>query len=178
MLGLPRRYMNPGELETLVAMVASVMPSRVVETGVNTGRTAAVLLKNVPSIKHYLGIDVLPGYVPSCKVQRNEVPSDPGIYAKADKRFDLLLSLRGTFDLMPSDIGGCDVFFIDGDHSVSGVQHDTMLAMKCVRPRGMIIWHDYHDLGTVGVREVLDALVQVGRKIVHVDGTWFAFERR
>jgi hypothetical protein len=38
--GLPRRYMNPGEPEMLVALERSVAPRHVIEIGVNVGGAA------------------------------------------------------------------------------------------------------------------------------------------
>lgn len=173
---LPKRYMNAGELEALVALVRSVHPRCMVEIGTNTGRTARALLDNVPSLQRYIGIDVLPGYEFGCAVQSKEVPLDPGHYANGDPRFELLLPPRGSFDLAPADLGSCDVVFIDGDHSRRAVVHDTQLARQVLRPGGLIIWHDYHDLGTVDVREVLHEELQQGSSIAHIEGTWIAFQ--
>lgn len=175
---LPRRFLNPGELEVLVALVRSVKARDVLEIGVNTGRTARALLDNVPSIEHYQGIDVPPGYAFGCAVQKNEVPTNPGHYALADPRFELLLRPRGSFDLSPAELRRCDVVFIDGDHSRAAVVRDSVLGEHVVRPGGMIIWHDYHDLGTVDVRDVLHERESPWEtKLQHVEGTWIAFER-
>jgi predicted O-methyltransferase YrrM len=175
--GLDRRFLNPGELEVLVALVRSVNAKGVLEIGCNTGRTAKALLDNVPSIERYQGIDVKQGYIPSKAVQRHEVPRDPGHMAMHNPRFELLLSERGSFDLMPDDLLPCDVCFIDGDHGAEAVQHDTDLAHDVVRHGGMIIWHDYHSLATVDVRDVLDALYAGGAPIVHVESTWIAYQK-
>ena len=67
--------------------------------------------------------------------------------------------------------------FIDGDHSEEGVWHDAGLARGLVNPGGIVIYHDYHNLGTVGVRDVLNQLTADGHKLFHVEGTWLAFER-
>ena len=48
---MPRRFLNPGELEVLVALVRSVKPRGVLEFGVNVGRTAKAILANVPGIE-------------------------------------------------------------------------------------------------------------------------------
>lgn len=175
---LPRRFLNPGELEVLVALVRSVNARSMLEIGVNTGRTARALLDNVPSIQHYQGIDVPPGYTFGCAVQKNEVPTNPGHYALSDPRFELILRLRGSFDLMPSELRPADVVFIDGDHSEDAVVHDSILAEYLVRPGGLIIWHDYHDLGTVDVRDVLHERESgFDAPTHHVEGTWIAFQR-
>jgi predicted O-methyltransferase YrrM len=176
--GLPTAYMNPGELAVLAALVRSVGARGVMEIGCNTGRTAALLLRECPTIEHYLGVDVLPGYQFAREVQAKEVPAEPGIYASGDDRFTLWLSVRGSYDIDARTLkDGCDVVFIDGDHSEAAVKWDTQLARIITRPGGLIIWHDYHDKDTVDVRRVLDAQYAEGRKIQHVAGTWLAFER-
>lgn len=174
--GLPERYMNPGELETLIALVASVDARVMIEIGTNAGRTAKAVLRNVPGLERYVGIDVPPSYQFAKYVQRNEAPSRPGELALDDPRFRLLLARRGTFDLDARDLPACDVVFIDGDHSAEAVRADHMLAKELVRPGGLIIHHDDHDLGTVDVRAVLDALHDGGEEIIHVEGTWLAFQ--
>ena len=182
--GLTRRFMHPGELEVLIALIASVEPKSVIEIGVNAGRTAKAILANVPGIARYVGVDVKPGYVPSCAAQRGEVPARPGELCAGDRRFDLVLRERGSLDLAPADVsrlcltGWADAFFIDGDHGAVAVAHDTRLARACVRPGGIIIWHDYHELGTVDVKGVLDDLAFCGAALQHVEGTWLVFERR
>lgn len=132
----------------------------------------------MPGIQQYVGVDVLPGYVTPLPVQRNEVPNQPGHLAAHDDRFYLMLRERGSHDLHAFDLIEYDAVFIDGDHSVRGVIHDTALARNVVRPGGIIIWHDYHDLGTVGVAHALEQYRTQGDQIFHVQDTWLAFERR
>ena len=45
----------------------------------------------------------------------------------------------------PGEYGGkCDMVFVDGDHSADGVESDSHLACRLIRPTGraMIWWHD------------------------------------
>lgn len=175
--GLPRRFLNPGELEVLIALVRSVNARHVIEFGVNVGRTAKAILANVVTVEDYTGIDVTPDYRPSKAVQRHEVPDRPGELVTCDPRFRLIVTPRGSLDLTADDLQLCDAAFIDGDHGHEAVMHDTALAGALVRSGGIIIWHDYHDLGTVDVKTVLDAYYRAGHAIVHVAGTWLAFER-
>lgn len=177
--GRSRRFLNSGELEVLIALVASVAPCTVVEIGCNEGRTARAILDHVHTVENYFGIDVPPSYAPQLlPVQRAEVPRHPGHLAAQDDRFVLMLRPRGSRDLTPSDMPGADAVFIDGDHSAAAVVYDTGLARRIVRPGGIIIWHDYHDLGTVDVKRILDAYYRQGDPIFHVANTWLAFERR
>jgi predicted O-methyltransferase YrrM len=175
--GLPKRFMNPGELEVLIALLRPHRPRHVIEFGVNVGRTAKAILANVPGIERYTGIDVPADYVPEKPVQRGEVPTAPGDLVNGDPRFALIIRPRGSHDLTPAELEPADAAFIDGDHSRAGVLNDTALARAVLRPGGMIIWHDYHDRGTVDVREVLDEMFRDGEPIARVERTWLAFQQ-
>lgn len=175
--GLPQRFMNPGEIEAIVTLLRAIHPRRVAEFGVNEGRTARLILENVPGIVEYLGFDVGPDYRPGKPFQRSEIPDQPGRYVMGDPRFRLSVTARGTLGLTPKDLGRLDAVFIDGDHSRSGVEHDTRLAYAAVKPGGLILWHDYHDMDTVDVAGVLHELADQGHSIRAVKGTWVAYQR-
>jgi len=171
----PRRFMNPGELEVLCGLISTVKPKAVLEFGVNVGRTAQAILEYVPGIERYVGIDVPQGFVTPKEVQRGEVPDRPGELVMMDPRFQLLLHPQGSAYVHPTDLPICDAAFIDGDHSRSGVLADTMLSLQVVRKGGLIIWHDYHTLGTVDVKSVLDEKQEQGWPLFHVENTWIVF---
>lgn len=173
----PDGFMGLGEIETIIELVGSVRPKRVIEFGVNAGRTARAILTTVPGIERYIGIDVPPGFSTALAVQRGEVDAAPGHLVAGDARLQLMILPHGSHDLAVGDLPACDAAFIDGDHSRAGVLHDTALAKAAVRPGGIVIWHDDHDLGTVDVRAVLDEMHAYGEATaVHVEGTWLAFE--
>jgi predicted O-methyltransferase YrrM len=173
----PRMYMQDGELAVLVALFASVKPKTVIEFGVNTGMTAQVLLKHIPSIEHYQGIDVEPGYHTPLPGQQTEVPMCPGFLANDDDRFELITRKHGSHDLVLGDLRECDAVFIDGDHSYGGVLADSQLAFHRIHSGGIIVWHDYGNY-TVEVTQALDDLAGIdNHDIRHVEGTWLAFER-
>lgn len=174
--GLPKRFFNDGELETLITLVKSANPKTVVEFGINTGRTAKSILREVDGIDTYIGIDVPVGYVTEKSVQRREIPAQAGELVIDDKRVKLIVLENGSHDLTADDLPELDVAFIDGDHSRRGVEQDTMLARAKVRKGGLIIWHDYHDLGCVDVRDVLHDFAKKGHDIKHAEGTWLAYE--
>jgi hypothetical protein len=173
-------FFNKMEREVLVALVGSVEPTRVVEFGCNEGGTAKLLMEHVPTIKKYVGIDVPLGYVTPHPLQRNEIPKVPGKNALGLPGFELMVRPRGSYDVRAEEIGEVDVAFIDGDHSKEGVVNDTNLALACVRPGGIIIWHDYYIFDPVpklGVKPALDEFLASGRDLKHVKDTWLAFER-
>lgn len=177
MSGLPDKYVHPGELDVLIELFRSVGARRIAEFGCNNGRTAAAVLRNLPSVERYIGVDVPAGYSFACKVQARETPAIPGEYALDDPRFELKLRPLGTFDLTPEDFPECDLVFIDGDHSEAAVRHDRDLAMRIVRPGGLVVYHDDNGLSVVDVSRVLDVLHDGGADIRHVAGTWLAVER-
>jgi len=175
--GISRRFFNPGELETFVALVEEPAAQVIVEIGVNEGRNPQVILSRRNAVERYIGIEVPISYKPPLAVQRSEVPTLPGRLCAHDPRFELIIRPRGAFDLRPEDLPAADLVFIDGDHSWEAVVADTALAMAITKPGGLIVWHDYHDLGTVDVKRVLDALSR-WIPITHVSGTWFCIHER
>ncbi|WP_375782907.1 class I SAM-dependent methyltransferase [Bradyrhizobium sp. Pha-3] len=164
-------------METLIWLIASVKPRSVIEFGANSGRTAKAILRNVQGIERYVGIDVPQGYVTEKLVQRREVPDRPGEHALDDPRFRLLIARHGSHDMAPDDLPAADAVFIDGDHSARGVRRDYALAKAKVRPGGIIIFHDDNGSELVDVSKVLDEFVEGGAEIVHVSGTWLAYEQ-
>lgn len=176
-LGLHRKYLCPGEMEVIAALLRGVEAETMVEFGCRDGRTARVLLQNVAALRRYVGVDVPMEYLPRLPHQRDEMVPDPGCLAASDPRFDLVLRESGTLDLGPQDLEPCDAVFIDGDHSEGVVTHDSDLARALVEPGGVIIWHDANNDG-VEVRQVLELDRQRGHDIKIIEGTWLAFERR
>jgi hypothetical protein len=57
--------------------------------------------------------------------------------------------------------------------------NDTELALELIRPGGIIMWHDYHDEGTVDVRDVLHDIQKEFPKMPlrHIPNTWIVFCR-
>ncbi len=175
--GLRNPFMERADTEVVLALLHEVKPKRVVEFGINYGHTAREILARVPGIEEYIGIDIVPGAELPPRYQWPEIPLFPGRETKGDRRVKILVRPRGSYDLVPSDIGPVDAAIIDGDHSKLGVQTDTWLARACIRPGGVIIWHDYSETTNTEVPFVLERMQRHGRKIFWAAGTAVAFER-
>lgn len=135
-------------------------------------------LRNIPSIKKYYGVDVLPGYKTIKEVQRKEVPINPGHYAAHDPRFELILKKHGSFEMDRDDIPKVDVAFIDADHSRQGVINDFNLMDGNINEGGLIIFHDDNCLPVVEVTETLNELQETRKlTIQHISNTWFSIIR-
>lgn len=176
--GLPKRFFNPGELETLLSLFDSVQARVVVEIGCHEGRNAVAALRNIASIERYIGIDIEPGTELRLAAQKLEVSSEPGKLAANNPRFELLVRPRGSFDVRANELPIADVVFIDGDHTKDAVLNDYALACAIVRPRGLIICHDDNCLPTVEVTQALNFLCEQGSQFVHIEETWLAYEMR
>lgn len=173
----PNLYLNDVETALLVTLVASVKPKVILEIGCNQGRTAKIILDNIPTLERYIGIDVLPGHVPTLACQRTEVPRSAGIYAAADERFWLLVKERGSLDIGPQDLEPCDAVFVDGDHSDRAVTHDLHVARALTRPGGIIIVHDYGNEAVEVTRAIDRTCDEQGWPWQWIEGTWLAFLR-
>jgi len=170
------KYLGDVEVGLLVALVSSVHPRVMIEIGVNEGRTAAQILRAIPTLERYIGIDVPPGHEPTLECQRSEVPRSAGVYAAPDPRFWLLVRERGSLAVGPQDLEPCDVAFIDGDHSAKAVEHDSFLSRALIRPGGLVIWHDAGN-EAVEVTQVLEQLSNQGWPITVIEGSWLAYAR-
>jgi predicted O-methyltransferase YrrM len=167
-------YLNREETGLVVALMHEVEPKVVIEFGVQLGRTAKMLLANVPSIERYVGIDVPHHFEPTLQNQQSEVPETAGLYARSDPRFDLMLCADGSAGLRVADLPRCQAVFIDGDHSEGGVSHDSDLARAVVQPGGIIIYHDYGN-PAAEVTAALNGFVRNGWPIRRIEGTWLAY---
>jgi predicted O-methyltransferase YrrM len=168
------KYMTPHETAILVTLVKSVAPKVMIEFGCNAGITAARLLENVPTLQHYIGIDVPSDHVTTLRCQRSEVPLNAGAHAADDARFHLLTVPSQT--ISADDLEPCDAVFIDGDHSEAAVLHESRLARELVRPGGIICWHDFFN-PDVEVTRALTSLQGEGWAINCVEDSWLAFLR-
>lgn len=175
LVGLHTRYMNPGELDKLCALVNSVSARSFLEIGTNSGRTSLAVLRNCASVAFAWGIDVAMDYEYAKKVQARETPPRPGEVGLQDRRYRCLLSRYGSFDVRHYELPRFDAVFVDGDHSERGVRNDRALALAVGAK--IIIYHDDNGRDVVDVTRTLDAIHKEERAdIIHVEDSWLAFE--
>ena len=84
-----------------------------------------------------------------------------------------------TFDYKPY-AGKVDFVFVDGSHAYHYVLNDSWAALRMVRGRGLIVWHDYVSTGhrcwpgLVRALEELHAKEPAFRDLKHIAGTALA----
>jgi predicted O-methyltransferase YrrM len=166
-------YLGHEETSFVVELVRGVAAETMIEFGCNLGITARTILRHVPSLQRYVGIDVPPEHKPTLACQNSEVPDVAGSYATGDPRFELLIRPNGSLDLTAQDLPTCEAVFIDGDHSEGVVIFDSELA-RSVMKSGIIIWHDFNN-PYVEVTKAIETLCGRGWPIEHIESTWLAF---
>jgi predicted O-methyltransferase YrrM len=101
----------------------------------------------------------------------------PGRYCfegtRVESKITCLFGDSATFDYTPY-LKNVDLFFIDGAHSYEYVRSDTLHALRCCRPGGVIAWHDFGRAGINGVSRWLLELARE-RTITCVPGGSLAF---
>jgi predicted O-methyltransferase YrrM len=90
-----------------------------------------------------------------------------------EKKVRLLFGDSAEFDFSPYQ-QNIDLFFVDGAHSYDYVRSDSERALRCVRPGGVIAWHDF---GRVGLNEVSRYILELSQnlRIYSVPGGSLAF---
>jgi hypothetical protein len=89
-------------------------------------------------------------------------------------RIELLFGDSASFDFAPF-AGAVDLFFIDGAHSYEYVRSDTLSALQCVLPGGVIAWHDFGRTGLNGVSRWLLEMRRQGWPVLAAPGGSLAF---
>jgi hypothetical protein len=165
--------MSLPDITMLIELVQRVQPVSILEIGVNEGCTARQILDNVTSIESYTGVDLSDRGKHSEYLTHNAhiVPPMPAKEVWANPKFRLILKPHGSFDLTAQELGPYDVVFIDGDHMLWGIMHDTGLAKRIAKK--LIIWHDYLDLEAKPFVDCLRSYLS----IVHIPGTTLAYSK-
>ena len=140
----------------IVAMCAAIRQHRVatlLEIGTSNGGTALLAARalrpdgllvtvdidepyNAPRLRRAIGKGVRSGFI------------------VADSHADSTVE-----SVMARCAGGYDMVFIDGDHSYEGVRRDTLAYGPCVRPGGLIGFHDVHPDQSEPIGSLASALV-------------------
>lgn len=82
-----------------------------------------------------------------------------------EQKVRLLFGDSARFDYTPYH-DSVDLFFIDGAHSYEYVKSDTLHALRCCKPGGVIAWHDFGRAGVNGVSRWLMELA--GSETIYV----------
>lgn len=162
------------ELAILCALVRSIDAQSVLEIGTSDGGTTFNLAMNLSD-----GGTVTTMDLPSEVARSDDRPKNASGPELVGKRFHgtpAATRIRQIYaDSTKTDwitLGGpFDLIFIDGCHEYEYVRLDTVSALHCVRPGGLIVWHDYGI--TESVSRAVDEASEI-RSIAAVLGTSLA----
>ena len=174
------------ELAILVQAAAHTPPgSRIIEIGTFDGRTALNFAVNAPAGVPVLTLDLPASQPTAFAVEESEriliekpasgerLRSCAPPWRDAAKRVTQAFGDSATFDWSPFH-GQAGLVFIDGSHAYDYARKDSETAFRLVRPRGLVIWHDYGVWP--GVTRALDELSALGSlDLRHIRGTSLVF---
>jgi predicted O-methyltransferase YrrM len=172
------------DLISLCQLCHCVNPMRIFEIGTLRGYTALHMAMNTVPECEILTLD-LPkdGHTKMVSKLRTtlmddvhcEMPVTKYYFAgtRQERKIRLLFGDSAEFDFSPYQ-HNIDLFFVDGAHSYDYVRSDSERALRCVRPGGVIAWHDF---GRVGLNEVSRYILELSRslQIYSVPGGSLAF---
>ncbi|MCH9632910.1 MAG: hypothetical protein S4CHLAM6_12550 [Chlamydiae bacterium] len=132
----------------LAALLEFTQPKQIFEIGTYKGITSDFFMQVLP---HCRVISI--AYINprreffKKKFNNSELSSEEiGSYVTKERKSRFTQLIGNSHDLVASklidDYGQMDMIFIDGDHSVKGVQKDTELALEILKKNGTIGWHD------------------------------------
>ncbi len=172
------------DLISLCQLCHCVNPRRIFEIGTLRGYTALHMAMNTVPECEILTLD-LPkdGHTKMVSKLRTtlmddvhcEMPVTEYYFAgtRQERKIRLLFGDSAEFDFSPYQ-HNIDLFFVDGAHSYDYVRSDSERALRCVRPGGVIAWHDF---GRVGLNEVSRYILELSQslQIYSVPGGSLAF---
>jgi predicted O-methyltransferase YrrM len=168
------------ELAIISQLVKNRRPKAILEIGTFDGRTTLNLANFSPDGAQVYTLDLPKKDMGQAKfaieagdgkyVNKETIG---GRYGKNDGKITQLYGDSAMFDFSPF-YGKIDFVFVDGSHSAPYAKNDSEVALRIIRPGGVILWHDYGVWK--GVTKVLNAYYANDprfKAIRHIDGTSF-----
>lgn len=146
------------DLLTLCLLCRGLQPRTIFEIGTFVGYTSLHMALNSPPTTKVFTLDLPPTdretSLRTTATDHKLIDRDvgPAVFrgSEVEDRIERLFGDSATFDFSRWH-DAVDLFFVDGAHSYEYVRSDTRHALKCVRPGGVVVWHDYGRLEQSGV---------------------------
>lgn len=155
------------DLLSLCLLCRALEPRTVFEIGTFVGYTSLHMALNSPPETRLFTLDLPPEdrntSLATTATDHKLIDRDvgPAVFEGTDVagKIERLYGDSATFDFSQWH-GSVDLFFVDGAHSYEYVRSDTLNAFRCVRPGGVVVWHDYGRLEQSGVTRWLHELAR------------------
>lgn len=146
------------DLLSLILLCRATEPRMIFEIGTFVGYTSLHMALNTPDDTRVLTLDLPPAdrstRLRTTATDHKLIDRDvgPAVFegTRVAAKIRRLYGDSATFDFDDWH-GAVDLFFVDGAHSYEYVRSDTLRALECTRPGGVIVWHDYGRLEQSGV---------------------------
>lgn len=168
-----------------IALITKFLkPEKIFEFGTYNGMTTLQLALNAPKNCRIFTLDLPEGVLPKiplgkidtlvAKHFKDKFGSKTGSYFKGRKDVNItqILQDSATFDPAPFK-NSIDLIFIDAAHDYENKRKDSENAFFMLKKGGVIIWHNYADVGYPDVTKYLYKL-SIKKKLYHLKNTMFA----
>lgn len=161
-----------------------IKPEKIFEFGTYNGMTILQLALNAPSTCTVYTLDLpinTSPQIPLSKIDilvakhfKDKFGTKTGSYFKNRKDVKIIQILQdsATFDPTPFK-NSINLIFIDAAHDYKNKKKDTENAFFMLKKGGVIIWHNYADVGSPDITNYLYQL-SMDKKIYHLKNTMFA----
>ncbi|HUF12205.1 MAG TPA: class I SAM-dependent methyltransferase [Longimicrobiales bacterium] len=171
------------DLLSLILLCRALRPETILEIGTFVGYTALHMALNTPADTRVFTLDLPPQ---NRDTSLRTTGTDQKLIGKdigravfegrpAGAKVTRLYGDSASFDFSPWH-GAVDLFFVDGAHSYDYVRSDTEKALMCMRPGGVVVWHDYGRIEQDGVTRWLHEFAR-GRDVRAVPNGSIAYWR-
>lgn len=128
------------ELAALAAMCCFTRPERIFEFGTYIGSATLVMAMNAGPDCLVDTLDLPPEERPS-----GYDPFEVGVAFRSSRYAKNIVQHYGDSRSMDwsGREGTYDLVFVDADHSYECVRNDSLIALRMVRPGGVVVWDDY-----------------------------------
>ena len=180
---------NISFFETVIIclLCKNLSPIKILEFGTFNGRTTINIAANVPEDAHIITVDLPKPQMNKTKFPLEGIGLDDehdelGYVGLKNKRYNKHpMRLKSKIEQFwmdtadfPSDDyqEAFDFIFVDASHTYSNTYNDSYTALRCIKEKGVILWHDYN--GWPGVTKALNELLVMApdpTNYVHIEGT-------
>ncbi|HUP91350.1 MAG TPA: class I SAM-dependent methyltransferase [Solimonas sp.] len=169
------------ELMVLAGVVQALRPQQIFEIGTYTGASTLLLALNAPAEAEITTLDLDPAtrdaYFRSIGETR-QIRYELGNHFRDGPwagRIHQRLGDARNFDYAPYE-ARMDLVYVDASHDYSQVRHDSLSAMRMLRPGGVVVWDDYKPV-SIGVIRALQEIA-LEHPLYHIEGTRLATYRK
>lgn len=143
----------------LLDLLRATKPVSGAEVGVHRGKTSAILLKKLPTLKNLLMVDLWEK-LPGCDIlEEQEYRKMAKEYTEFADRWRTIMHMSSLEAAETVKNKTLDFAFLDASHDEQDVEDDLEAWYPKVRPGGLLLVHDYGNINsqsTAGVQPAVD----------------------